>query len=111
MITMLSVCPANLAFGREEDRARALRARFRQMQARDGAARSLPLKGLSDSHISCRVFGMRKTPTPPLPLWERASGLSAAGSLRPRRLGRKGEGPDLAGSLEDGCLFTRRPVP
>jgi len=71
----------------------------------------LPLSGLSDSHISCRVFGMRKTPTSPLPLWERAFGLSAAGSLRPRRLGRKGEGWDLACSLEHGCLFMRRPVP
>jgi len=31
--------------------------------------------------------------TPPPPCWGRASGLSAAGSLRPRRLGQKGEGP------------------
>src|SRR5438876_10813050 len=34
------------------------------------------------------------------PFWERASGLSAAGSLRPRCLGRKGEGPDLNAMTE-----------
>ena len=83
---------------------------LREMK-RASAAESLPPKGLSNAHISCWVFGMRKTPTPPLPLWERASGLGAAGSLRPRRLGRKGEGWDLACSLEHGCLFMRRPVP
>ena len=69
----------------------------------------LPRKGLSNAHISCWVFGMRKTPTPPLPLRGRPPDLIRG--LPPRRLGRKGEGPDLASSIEDGCLFMRRPVP
>src|SRR5947207_881404 len=55
---------------------------------------SLLLKELAYSHISrCRIGAARAT-NASSPYWERASGLSAAGSLRPRRLGRKGEGSD-----------------
>src|SRR3954453_5761865 len=45
------------------------------------------------------------------PNWERASGLSAAGSLRPRRLGRKGEGPDLSALTEALVSVRNAPGP
>src|SRR5204862_504434 len=45
------------------------------------------------------------------PHWERAFGLSAAGSLRPRRLGRKGEGSDLWALTEASLPIREAPGP
>src|SRR5262245_1473505 len=55
-------------------------------------------------------------PSPPLPLWERAFGLSATGTPAyaggPRRLGRKGEGPDLSRFVAgQSCFVGAGPSP
>ena len=76
-----------------------------------GPATGSPPERATNAHISCWVFGMRKTPTPPLPLWERASGLGAAGSLRPRRLGRKGEGRDRRVRTEEWVSINEASCP
>src|SRR5262249_29098518 len=57
------------------------------------------------------VFG--RDANAPSPEWERASGLGAGGSLRPRRLGQKGEGLELrAETVTETCTGqTSRPSP
>src|SRR5258708_6625078 len=70
----------------------------------DRGTRPLPLGALTHSQISRCKFRDARATNASSPFWERASGLSAAGSLRPRRLGRKGEGPDL------GRFALREPI-
>src|SRR4051794_18815215 len=63
-------------------------------------------------HLAMLVVGVGEA-TPPLPIGRGLSALTPQGAKRLRRLGRKGEGPDLCRYSQAECLqsFGRAPHP